>query len=78
MIDINLRPPQALSLEEVEEKRRGFSREKRELDIKEKLGMPMTDKERGYQRNLPGIIEYCDEIIDYMTIENLDEFEWEL
>ena len=73
---INLNPSTKMTLAEIEQKKRDLQLQKKELELKRAMGMPMTDKEYERLERVDALIDQCDFVIDWMTIENEEEYDW--
>ncbi len=76
MTKINLNPDTNMTLDEIEEKKKGYVLEERELKLKEKMGMPMAREEWDRYEKIEALIEQCNFVIEWMTIFDEDEYDW--
>jgi len=65
------------TIEEFEQQKKDYQRQKFELEMKEKMGMPMSEDDLYLYERIDGLIDQMDWIIDYMMLENEDEYEWD-
>jgi len=65
-----------MTIDEYQQQKHEYIVTKHELSMKKLMGMPMSYREQELHEKIDALIDQCDAIIDYMVLENEDDYDW--